>query len=99
MFKVVKGLSPVIFAEAFPVRQQNQYNMRNYSCFAMSRAKTANHGLESLSNIGSKLRDSIPFHMKDIDSTNDFKHVKSSFTKYWIFVVSKKEKNRKYINV
>ena len=34
LFKVFKGLSPVIFAEAFPVRQQNQYNMRDYSYFA-----------------------------------------------------------------
>ena len=47
-FKVFKGLSPVIFAEAFPVRQQSQYNMRNYSYFAMPPAKTVNHGLESL---------------------------------------------------
>ena len=55
LFKVFKGLSPVIFAEAFPVRQQSEYNMRNYSYFAMPRAKTVNHGLESLSYIGSKL--------------------------------------------
>ena len=75
LFKVFKGLSPVIFAEAFPVRQQSQYNMRNYSYFAMSRAKTVNHGLESLSYIGAKLWDSIPPHMKEIDSINEFKHV------------------------
>ena len=31
LFKVFKGLSPVTFAEAFPVKQQSQYNMRNYS--------------------------------------------------------------------
>ena len=53
LFKVFKGLSPVIFAEAFPVRQQSQYNMRNHSYFAMPCAKTVNHGLESLSYIGS----------------------------------------------
>ena len=29
LFKVFKGLSPVIFTEVFPVRQQSQYNMRN----------------------------------------------------------------------
>ena len=88
-FKVFKGLSPVIFAEAFPVRQQSQYNMRNYSYFAMPPAKTVNHGLESLSYIGSKLWDSIPSHMKEIDSINEFKHViKTLCTKYWIFVVS-----------
>ena len=61
--KVFKGFSPVIFAEAFPVRQQSQYNMRNYSYFAISRAKTVNHGLKSLSYIGSKLWDNIPSHI------------------------------------
>ena len=66
LLKVFKGLSPVIFAETFPVRQQSQCNMRNYSYFAMPRAKTVNHGLESLSCIGSKLWDSIPSHMKEI---------------------------------
>ena len=75
LFKVFKGLSPVIFAEAFPVRQQSQYNMRNYSYFAMPRAKTVNHGLESLSYIGSKLWESIPSNMKEIDSVNEFKRV------------------------
>ena len=30
LFKVLKGLSPVIFTEAFPVGQQSQYNMKNY---------------------------------------------------------------------
>ena len=74
-FKVFKGLSPVIFAETFPVRQQSQYNMRNYSCFAIPRAKTVNHGLDSLSYLGSKLWDSIPSHMKKIGSINEFKHV------------------------
>ena len=39
--------------------------MKNYSYFAMPRAKTVNHGLESLSYIGSKLWDSIPSHMKE----------------------------------
>ena len=73
LFKVFKG--PVIFSEAFPVRQQSQYNIRNYSYFAMPRAKMVNHGLESLSYIGSKLWDSIPSHMKEIDSINEFKHV------------------------
>ena len=65
LFKVFKGLSPVIFAEAFPVRQQSQYNLSSYSYFAIPRAKTVNHGLESLSYVGTKLWDSVPSHMKD----------------------------------
>ena len=68
LFMIFKGLSPVIFAEAFPLRQQSQYNMMNYSYFAMPRAKTVNHGLESLSYIGVKLWDSIPSDMKEVDS-------------------------------
>ena len=47
--------------------------MKNYSYVAMPRAKMVNHGLESLSYIGSKLRDNIPSHMKEIiDSINEF---------------------------
>ena len=75
LFEIFKGLSPVIFAEAFPVRRQSQCNMRNYSYFAIPRAKTVSHGLEILSYIGSKLWDSIPSHMKKIDFINEFKHV------------------------
>ena len=75
LFQVFKGLSPVILAETFPVRQQSQYSMRNHSYFAMPLAKTVNHELESLSYIGSKLWDSIPSHMKEIDSINECKHI------------------------
>ena len=41
--------------------------MRNYSYFAMLRAKTVNHRLESFLYMGSKL--------KEVDSINEFKHV------------------------
>ena len=75
LFKVFKGLSPVTFAEVFPVRQQSQYSIRNYAYLAMPRVKTVNHGLECLPYIGSKLPDSIPFHIKEIDAINEFKHV------------------------
>ena len=48
--------------------------MRNYSYFTMPCARTVN-GLESLSYIVSKLWDSIPSHMKEIHSINEFKSV------------------------
>ena len=41
----------------------------------MPSAKTVSYGLESLSYIVSKLLDSIPSHMKEIDSINECKHV------------------------
>ena len=43
----------------------------------MPRAKTVNHVLESLPYIGSKLWDSIPSHMKEINSTNQFKNLET----------------------
>ena len=49
LFKVSKGLIPVIIAEHFPARQQNQYNMKNYSFFATPCPKPVNHELQSLS--------------------------------------------------
>ena len=77
--------------------------MKNYSYFAMPRAKTVNHRLENLSYIGSKLRDSIPSHMMNllmnlnmlvklrnlIYAQGDFANL---FTKYWIFVVNNNKK-------
>ena len=83
LFKVFKRFSPVIFAEAFPVKQQSQYNMRNYSYFVMPRDKTINHGLESLSYTGSNFWDSIPSHMKEIDSINEFEHVIKCWNPDW----------------
>ena len=79
LFKVFKGLSPVIFAEAFHVRQQSQYNMRKHSYFAVPCVKTVNHGLESLPYIGSKLWYSIPSHMKEIDSINECEHLNKTW--------------------
>ena len=53
--------------------------MRNHSYFAMRCAETVNQGLKCLSCIDSKLWNSIPSHMKEIDSVNEFKH----FIKTW----------------
>ena len=63
LLKVFEGLNPVTFAETFPVRKRSQYNIRNYSYFAMPHVKTVNYKLESLSYIRSKLWDSIPSDM------------------------------------
>ena len=41
----------------------------------MPPVKAVNYGLKSLPYIGPNLLDSIPFHMKKIDSVNEFKHI------------------------
>ena len=79
LFKVYKGYSPVIFSETFPTKQKSQYNMRNHSYFAMPRAKTVNYGFECLPYIGSKLWDSLPTYMKDLDTIEKFKKALKSW--------------------
>ena len=54
-------------------------------------------GSVSIHHRNLRLWDSIPSHIKDIDSINEFTHVlmqtlQSLCTKYWIFVVSQKKK-------
>ena len=41
----------------------------------MPHAKTVNHRLESLSYIGLKLWDSVPSHIKELGSVNEFSNV------------------------
>ena len=41
----------------------------------MPSAKTVNHRLESLSYIGLKLWDSVPSHIKELGSVNEFSNV------------------------
>ena len=50
MFKVYKNLSPAITADLFYV-QQNNYNLRHDSYFAIPNVKSVHHGTESLSNM------------------------------------------------
>ena len=42
MYKVFKGLSPVLFNEIFPVQQQIWYNFRNTIYFNIHHCKTVN---------------------------------------------------------
>ena len=59
-------------------------------------------GSVSIHHRNLRLWDSIPSHIKDIDSINEFTHVlmqtlQSLCTKYWIFVVSQKKKKYIYL--
>ena len=76
--------------------------MRDYSYLAMPRAKTVNHGLESLSDIGSKLWDSIPSHMKLMNLNMSLKlenliYGHADFAKfiYKILDIFRQQKNKK----
>ena len=52
MYKVHRGISPEILNDLFPLRQADQYNLRNRSQFIIPNMKTVNHGFESLRYLG-----------------------------------------------
>ena len=74
MFKVLKGLSPAVFNETFPVKQVKKYNLRHTSDFSVPHVRSINYGFESLAYLGPKIWELIPSDMKEIDSLNEFKN-------------------------
>ena len=74
MYKVKNGLSPDIFSEIFPIRQQNRFDLRENLDFAIPFVKTVNHGFESLRYLGPKTWESIPSIIREKDSLEKFKN-------------------------
>ena len=72
MYKEHHGISPEILTDLFPLRQADQYNLRNRSQFIIPNVKTLNHGSESLRYLGLKLWQTIPSYLKEIDSLKKF---------------------------
>ena len=74
MYKVKNGLSPFIFSEIFPIRQQKRFNLRQNLDFAILRIKSVNHGFESLTYLGPKIWELIPSKIREKDSLKKFKY-------------------------
>ena len=74
-YKAHSGNSPDISNDLFPLRHVDQYNLTNRSQFIIPHVKTVNHGFESLRYLGPKIWESIPSHLKEIDSLKNFKNV------------------------
>ena len=73
MYKVHCGISPEVLNDLFPLRQADQYNLRNRSQFIITNVKTVKHCFESLRYLGPKLWETIPSHLKEIDSLKTLK--------------------------
>ena len=72
MFRVCKNLSPAITADLFHVRQNN-YNLRHDSYFAIPNAKSAYHGMGSLSNLGPRIWNLVPDKLTQLVDIHAFK--------------------------
>ena len=73
MFKVYQSMSPPIFSELFR-RRDIYHNLRSNSDFAVPNVKSVFHGSESISYLGPKIWDIVPFELKELTSLNAFKN-------------------------
>ena len=73
LFKVLKGLSPEIMNEVFPLNEASGYNTRNRRTFKSRRVKSVRYGTNSLAYLAPKIWELVPIEMKNLDSLSAFK--------------------------
>ena len=73
MYKIFHGISPTIMNEIFTLKHQNQNKLRNWTYFDVPKARTVNHGFESVRYLGSKIWEIIPTYTKKLDTTEKLK--------------------------
>ena len=72
MHQVHRRISSKVLNNLFLLRQADQYNLGNRSQFVILNVKTVNHGLESLKYLRPRIWETIPSHLKEIDSLKNF---------------------------
>ena len=66
MYEIYHGISSAIMNEIFTRRHQNQYNLRNWTYFDVSKVKiVVNHGSESVRYLSPKIWEVIATHIKE----------------------------------
>ena len=73
MYKIYNGMTPEIVTECFPLRSQGQYNLRSQSDFTLPIIRTVNYEIESIRYLGSKILESIPANIKQVEIIERFK--------------------------
>ena len=79
VFKAVNNLSPGFMCDLFKPKHV-KYNLRNKSQLCVTNSRTTRYGLQSLSNYGARLWNSLPQHMKNCSDLLDFKTMVQSWT-------------------
>ena len=64
MYKIQYGIAPTIMDEIFTLNNQDQYNLGNQTDFDVPKARSINHGSESVRYLGPKTEEIIPTYIK-----------------------------------
>ena len=73
MYRIYNGMAREIVTEIFLLRPQGQHNLRSWSDFTLPIVRTVNYWIESIRYLGSKVWESIPANIKEVDTTERFK--------------------------
>ena len=68
MLKLNSGMAPELNKKLIPPNKQHTYELRNNAAFAVEVAKSVYKGLESLSYLGPKIWESLPFEIKETET-------------------------------
>ena len=72
LFKVEKGIANPILYDIFPLRSI-VYNLRTQTDFSVSSANTTHFGLNSLRYLASKVWNTVPLELKNLNDVESFK--------------------------
>ena len=72
MFKVVNSLAPTIINDLFPLKETNNYNLRQ-TFFKIPKNETVRNGFESILYLGPKIWEMLPSEMQECETLFEFK--------------------------
>ena len=80
IFKAKIGIDPIIINKIFTFVKNNTYNLRSGKHLSRVNVHSTQYGTESTGNLGAKVWNLVPVHMKDLKAVSTFK----SQIKKWI---------------
>ena len=72
IFKVKIGIAPIIMNEIFTFVENNTYNLRSGMHLSRVNVHSTQYGTESIGNLGAKIWNLVPVHMKDLKALSTF---------------------------
>ena len=74
IFKVIKVIAPIILNETFTFVKNNTYNLRSGMHLSRVNVHFTQYDAESIGNLGLKIWNHVPVHMKDLKALTTFKN-------------------------
>ena len=74
ILKVKIGIAPIIMNEIFTFVENNTYNLRSGMHLSRVNMHSTQYGTESFGNLGTKIWNLVPVHMKELKALSTFKN-------------------------